>query len=74
MTLSKDAVQLEDVGYVFAARARMDKVVMNVENGKVVNLSPGMTVAVEIRTGERRLIEYFLSPVLKAVGESGRER
>ncbi len=74
VTLSKDAVQLEDVGYVFAARARMDKAQIAVENGKVVNLSPGMTVAVEIRTGERRLIEYFLSPVLKAVGESGRER
>ena len=74
VTLSEDAVQLEDVGYVFAARARMDKAVMNVENGKVVNLSPGMNVAVEIRTGERRLIEYLLSPVLKAVGESGRER
>ncbi len=74
LNLSKDAVQLEDVGYVFAARARMDKAQIAVENGKVVNLSPGMTVAVEIRTGERRLIEYLLSPVLKAVGESGRER
>ena len=58
VTLSKDAVQLEDVGYVFAARARMDKAQIAVENGKVVNLTPGMTVAVEIRTGEKRLIEY----------------
>ena len=62
---------LLDIGHV---RARMDKAQIAVENGKVVNLTPGMNVAVEIRTGERRLIEYFLSPVLKAVGESGRER
>ncbi len=52
----------------------MAKTEMPVENGKIVNLSPGMDVAVEIKTGERRLIEFLLSPVLKAVRESGRER
>ena len=35
---------------------------------------PGMRVAVEIKTGERRVIEYLLSPVVQAVSEAGRER
>ena len=28
---------------------------------RVVNLSPGMAVTVEIKTGSRRIIEYLLS-------------
>jgi hemolysin D len=33
-----------------------------------------MAVTVEVKTGQRRLIEFFLSPLLKAVRESARER
>jgi len=33
-----------------------------------------MAVTVEIKTGQRRLIEYFLSPLIQAVDESVRER
>jgi hemolysin D len=32
---------------------------------KLVNLAPGMSVSVEIKTGQRRLIEFFLSQLLK---------
>ena len=39
-----------------------------------VRLAPGMQVTVEIMTGERRLVEYFLSPLQKHLQESGRER
>lgn len=72
-SLSTDAVPLENVGHVYAARvtmARSDVVVGN----KVVKLSPGMTVTVEIKTGKRRLIEYFLSPILRGFRETARER
>lgn len=41
---------------------------------KTVNLTPGMAVTVEIKTGKRRLIEYFLSPLLQYENESLRER
>ncbi|MEZ4483526.1 MAG: HlyD family type I secretion periplasmic adaptor subunit [Syntrophotaleaceae bacterium] len=74
LTLSRDAVPMEEAGYVYAARVSMAKSVVEVENGKQVNLSPGMNVAVEIKTGQRRLIEYFLSPLLRAAKESARER
>ena len=74
LTLSKDAVPLGRLGLFYAARVSMAKSSVRVENGKEVALSPGMTVTVEIKTGSRRLIEYFLSPLLQAGRESIRER
>lgn len=58
---------------VYAARVRLERSTILV-NGKTVNLSPGMAVAVEIKTGKRRIIEYLLSPILKALKESLHER
>ena len=51
----------------------MERSTIQVED-KMVNLSPGMAVSVEIKTGRRRLIEFFLSPLLKYGQESIRER
>ena len=42
--------------------------------GKPVNLSPGMAVTVEIKTGDRRIISYLLSPLRKYQADSLRER
>lgn len=74
LTLSKDAVPIEKVGLVYTARVNLAKSTIRVENNKEVFLSPGMNVTVEIKTGQRRLIEYFLSPLLQASKESIRER
>lgn len=73
MNISQDAVPLEKGGLIYAARVAMDRSTIVVD-GKEVSLSPGMNVTVEIKTGQRRLIEYFLSPLLKAKQESLRER
>ena len=43
-------------------------------DGKRVNLSPGMNITAEIKTGKRRIIEFLLSPVQRAGSESLRER
>lgn len=72
-TLSKAAVPMDKIGAVYAARVSMAKSDIRVEN-KQVQLSPGMNVTVEIKTGTRRLIEYFLSPLLRGFNESVRER
>ena len=37
-------------------------------------LAPGMAVTVDIKTGERRLIEYLLAPILRYENESLRDR
>ncbi len=57
----------------YAARVSLDRAQMQVED-KLVNLSPGMAVTVEIKTGSRRIISYLLSPVLKYKQETLRER
>jgi hemolysin D len=41
---------------------------------KRVNLSPGMAVTVEIKTGSRSIISYLLSPLIRYKHESLRER
>jgi hemolysin D len=57
----------------YAARVSLDRTQMQVED-KFVNLSPGMAVTVEIKTGSRRIISYLLSPVLRYKQEVLRER
>jgi hemolysin D len=73
LDVSNDAVSHETLGLVYAMRVRMDRSVMPVE-GKLVNLTPGMAVTVEVKTGKRRLIEFFLSPLLRYQQESIKER
>lgn len=75
LSVSDDAVPLdqEKGGLVYATRVSMDRATMQVE-GKSVHLSPGMAVTVEVKTGQRRIIEYLLSPLLKSVQESLHER
>ena len=58
---------------VYTARVSLDQSQMEVDGGPV-NLSPGMAVTVEIRTGSRRIISYLLSPLLRFKQESLRER
>lgn len=58
---------------VYSARIQMERSTMQVE-GKAVNLAPGMAVTVEIKTGKRRVIEYFLSPLMQYKDESLKER
>jgi hemolysin D len=57
----------------YAARISVDRTQMQVED-KRVNLSPGMAVTAEIKTGSRRIISYLLSPLIKYKQESLRER
>ncbi len=71
--VSHDAISDDKRGLIYSTRIKLDKPAMRVE-GKTVNLSPGMAVTVEIKTGQRRVIEYFLSPLLQYRDESLRER
>ena len=57
----------------YAARVSLDRRQMQVED-KLVNLSPGMAVTVEIKTGSRKIIGYLLSPLAQYKQEVFRER
>lgn len=76
LSLSKDAVPIEKPvkGFFYSARISVEQPTIRVDNGKEVPLSPGMNVSAEIKTGQRRVIEYFLSPLVQALNDSVRER
>jgi hemolysin D len=57
----------------YAARISVDRAQMQIEDKKV-NLSPGMAVTAEIKTGSRRIISYLFSPLVRYKQESLRER
>jgi hemolysin D len=57
----------------YSARISLDRAQMRIEN-RTVNLSPGMAVTVEIKTGSRMILSYLLSPLFRYQQESLRER
>jgi hemolysin D len=71
--ISRDAVKDENKGLVYSVIVALEKPSLMVE-GREVKLSPGMTVGVDIKTGDRRVIEYILSPLMKLQRESLHER
>ena len=72
-SVTADAVSDEKKGAIFPATLTLDRSSIDVD-GKRIALSPGMNVTAEIKTGKRRVIEYLLSPVQRALGESLGER
>lgn len=73
--VSNNAAQGKDrkQGLTFTTRIRLPTNQMRI-NDKSINLTPGMEVTAEIRTGRRSVASYFLDPLVQTVGESLRER
>lgn len=69
VSVSPDAFDDEKLGPVYRMRVELEKLNMVVD-GKNASISPGMTATVEVKTGKRRIIEFFLSPVIKYADES----
>lgn len=85
-TISRDAIDLGaqgserdknnrpvQPGLVYAARIRLKTNTIRV-GGQDRPIGPGLAVQAEIKTGERRIIQYLLSPIAKTMNEAGRER
>lgn len=72
-TVSDDATIDEKRGLIYRMKLRMAKNTLWVES-KEVRLQPGMEVTAEMQTGERRIIEFFMAPLLRYKDESIRER
>ena len=70
---SFEAIQDEKLGLVFPVTIVMDKSHLSIE-GRNVELIAGMAVSAEIKTGERRVIDYLLSPLRKVIDDSFKER
>jgi hemolysin D len=57
----------------FPARISLDRTQMRIDD-KEVNLTPGMAVTVEIKTGRRSVMSYLLSPLARYGHDALRER
>lgn len=71
--VSNDAIQDEKRGLIYSTRVRLAKATMQVED-KLINLTSELAVTVEVKAASRRVIEYFLSPLMQYKDESLRER
>jgi len=71
--VSVDAIEDEKKGLIYAVKVLLDKSSLQVDTREVL-LSPRMSVKVEIKTGDRRVIEYVLSPLIRHQRETLRER
>lgn len=71
--IGRDAVQTEKEGLLYPARVRLKQAWIEI-GGKRTPLAPGLAATAEIKTGDRRIIEYLLSPLARRVSEAGRER
>lgn len=71
-TVSRDSIAVQGE-YMFPVQMTLVKSVI-AAGGRAVPLTPGMTVSSEIIVRKRRIIEYFLDPVIRHWSESMRER
>jgi hemolysin D len=60
-----------ELAYPAKVTLRQDWILVD---GRHEKIRAGMRVSAEIKTGDRRVIQYLLSPVMQAVQEAGRER
>jgi len=71
--VSRDAVAAENQASYYLAHIALDQPGLG-RDGRALPLEAGMAVTVEVMLGERRVIEFLLSPLLRYRHESGRER
>lgn len=73
LSVSNDAVANRTNGLQYIVRVGLPTNQM-VVGKKRLNLTPGMQVVAEIRTGRRTVAEYFFSPFIETLGQSMTER
>ena len=71
--ISRDAIQDDKKGLIYSVLVAMDRSTIVVD-GHVEQLGPGMSVNVAIKTGQRRIISYVLSPLIRHAKDSLNER
>jgi hemolysin D len=71
--ISRDAIENKELGLVFPCLVKLSRPYIEVGAQRVA-LAPGLAATAEIRTGDRRIIEFLLSPLSRRLQEAGRER
>jgi hemolysin D len=66
--ISNDAIEDEKLGPVYEIKLNPKKLSLEVD-GKEKKLESGMSVTVEIKVGKRRIIEFFIYPIIRYLDE-----
>ena len=66
--ISPDAIQDDKKGLIYKAKIKLNDGKSSKQNQ--LKLLPGMSVSAEIATGQRRIIEFFLDPLMTKADES----
>jgi hemolysin D len=66
--VSNDAIEDEKLGTVYEIKLTPKQLSLMVD-GKDRRLEPGMTLTVEIKVGKRRIIEFFIYPMIRYLDE-----
>lgn len=66
--VSPDAFEDEKSGLIYKAKVKLNT--NQSSRGYTMQLSPGMSLTAEVKTDQRRIIEFFLSPIIKYTEES----
>lgn len=66
--ISPDAIQDDKKGLIYKAKIKLNDDKSSKQNQ--LKLLPGMSVSVEITTGQRRIIEFFLDPLIAKAEDS----
>ena len=61
------AAENESGGY--PVRVKMTAETLKTKNGDVYKVKPGMSVTAEVNVGKRRVIEFFLFPIIRYLDE-----
>ncbi|GHU76878.1 hypothetical protein FACS1894188_10090 [Clostridia bacterium] len=69
VSISPDATDDERQGLVYKTKIVLKSTEFSV-NKEQVSISPGMAATVEIKTDERRVVDFFLEPIIKYLEES----
>lgn len=73
LSISRDSTTDERLGLVFPAQIslRQNNIIVD---GKPVEITAGMSITAEIKTDQRRVIDYLLSPIQEYQSEALREK
>lgn len=71
--VSADAVMDEHRRPIYPANVKLGASEINID-GRPLRLTPGLTLAAEIKIGRRPVIEYLLSPIQRSVNQSFGEK
>lgn len=71
-TLSEDTKQGEQTYY--RIQVQTEGKTFNVKRSQDIEIQPGMTATVEIKTGENTILNYLIKPIIKTMNESMGER